>query len=128
MKYVKQFGIILGFSFLGEVLHALIPFPVPASIYGLVLLAAALLLRLVRPEQLRETAGFLIVMMSLAFVGPCVNLMDSWDELRPVLLPVLLVVVLSTVLTFGISGTVTERLLGRDGPGSPAGKEDKADA
>ena len=38
MRYVKQFGIILLISFLGEVLHALLPLPVPASIYGIVLL------------------------------------------------------------------------------------------
>ena len=41
MKYFKQFLIILSVSFLGEVLHALLPLPVPASIYGLVLMLAA---------------------------------------------------------------------------------------
>ena len=35
MKYIKQFAIILTVSFLGEALRALLPLPVPASIYGL---------------------------------------------------------------------------------------------
>ena len=38
MKYLRQFMIILLFSFLGELLKYVLPFPVPASIYGLVLL------------------------------------------------------------------------------------------
>ena len=38
MKYVKQFGIILLISFAGEALNYLLPLPVPASIYGLVLM------------------------------------------------------------------------------------------
>ena len=32
----------MAFCFLGEVLHAVLPLPVPASVYGLVLLLAAL--------------------------------------------------------------------------------------
>ena len=43
MKYLRQLLIILIFSFIGEVLHSLIPIQVPASIYGLVLLFIALL-------------------------------------------------------------------------------------
>ena len=42
MKFLKQFSIILFISFLGEILHTLIPLPVPASVYGLVLMLAAL--------------------------------------------------------------------------------------
>ena len=44
MKYVKQFGIIIIVSFLAEILNQVIPIPVPASIYGLVLMLAGLIL------------------------------------------------------------------------------------
>ena len=43
MKYVKQFCIILFFTLLGEILRAVIPLPVPAAVYGLILLFLALL-------------------------------------------------------------------------------------
>ena len=42
MKYVKQLMIILLFSFIGDILNHLIPLPIPASIYGMVLLFIAL--------------------------------------------------------------------------------------
>ena len=38
MKYLTQFFWILLFCALGEFLQAVIPFPIPAAIYGLVLL------------------------------------------------------------------------------------------
>ena len=38
MKYLTQFFWILLFCALGELLQAVIPFPIPAAIYGLVLL------------------------------------------------------------------------------------------
>ena len=42
MKYIRQFGIILLITFIGEIMHELIPIPVPAGIYGIVLLFTAL--------------------------------------------------------------------------------------
>ena len=38
MKYVKEFGIILIVSLVGELLNYFLPLPVPASIYGLALM------------------------------------------------------------------------------------------
>ena len=42
MKYVRQFWVILLLSAMGEALHVLIPLPVPASVYGLVIMLIAL--------------------------------------------------------------------------------------
>ena len=53
MKYVKQFGIILLISFAGEALNYLLSLPVPASIYGLVLMFLCLQLRVFRLEDVR---------------------------------------------------------------------------
>ena len=41
MKYLKQILIILAFTGLGELLAALIPFPIPAAIYGIVQIGRA---------------------------------------------------------------------------------------
>lgn len=68
MKYVKQFGIILLISFAGESLNYLLPLPVPASIYGLVLMFLCLQLRVFRLEDVRDTALFLIEIMPLMFI------------------------------------------------------------
>ena len=38
MKYIKQLAIILAVTAVGEILKYLLPLPVPASIYGLVLM------------------------------------------------------------------------------------------
>ena len=38
VKYIYQMGIIGGISFIAEALYVLLPFPVPASVYGLIIL------------------------------------------------------------------------------------------
>lgn len=111
MKYLRQFFIILAFSFAGEVLHALIPMQVPASIYGLVLLFIALLVGWVKLPQIRETANLLITVMPLMFIPAGVGLLESWGELRTILLPVCVIVVVSTILVMGISGMVTQAMI-----------------
>ena len=42
MKYLTQFLRIAGITLVGELLQRLIPLPVPASVYGLILLFIAL--------------------------------------------------------------------------------------
>ena len=77
MKYIKQILIILAFSLLGEALQALIPLPIPAAIYGLVLLLIALCTGLLKPGHIAETADFLIGIMPLLFVAPAAKLMGG---------------------------------------------------
>ena len=78
MKYIRQLGIILLVSFLGELLHYLLPLPVPASIYGIVLLFAALETRLLKADAIRETSAFLLEIMPMLFVPAGVGLLEKW--------------------------------------------------
>ena len=87
MRYLSQLCIILGFTLAGEALQRLLPLPIPASVYGLVLL----------------------------FLSPAVGILDSWDLIRGQLLPICLLTLASTFLVFGISGRVTQRLLAKGG-------------
>ncbi len=110
MNYVFQFLRILGFCFLGEVLHALLPLPVPASIYGLVLLAA-LRAGVVKLEQVKGAAGFLIAVFPVLFLPGAVGVMELGALLAEIWLPVLLALVLVTALVMGISGRITQAVI-----------------
>ena len=114
MKFLKQFSIILFISFLGEILHTLIPLPVPASVYGLVLMLAALVTGILKLGQVRETAAFLIEIMPVMFIPAGVGLMESWSSLQPVWLPVILITILTTVLVMAVTGKVTQAMIGKE--------------
>ena len=123
MRYVKQFGIILLISFLGEVLHALLPLPVPASIYGIVLLFLCLQTGLLKVSAIRETSRFLIAIMPMLFLPAAVGLIESWDVLRPVWVPYLVITVVSTFVVMVCAGRVTQRVIRR----GRKGKEEACD-
>lgn len=113
MKYIKQLLVIVGFSMLGELLAAVIPLPVPAAIYGIVLLFLALLTGLLKQEQVADTAHFLISIMPLFFVAPTVKLLAYWDVIAPALVPICVILLSSTVVVFTAAGLVTQWLRGK---------------
>lgn len=110
MKYLSQFLIILSFTLAGEALQRLIPLPVPASVYGLVLLFLALCLKLIRVDQVKETGSFLISLLPFLFVSHVVGIVEHWQAIRPQILPLCLLIVSTTVLVFGISGRLVQRI------------------
>ena len=70
MKYAYQVMIIGGISLAGELLNYLLPLPVPASVYGMLLLLICLCTKVIKLDQIQETADFMLVAMPLVFVGP----------------------------------------------------------
>ena len=111
MKYLKQFIIILLVSFLGEILHYLIPLPVPASIYGMAILFIALLTGIIKLKDVRETGKFLIEIMPLMFIPAGVGLMSSWGVLKPLLVPVSVITVVSLVVVMAAGGLVSQAVI-----------------
>ena len=111
MKFMKQFGIILAVTFLGEALKYVIPLPIPASIYGLVLMLLALCTGILKLDQVKEAATFLIEIMPMMFIPAGVGLLNAWDKLKPVLVPVIVIMFISTIAVMGISGKVTQTMI-----------------
>jgi len=110
MKYLSQFLIILGFTLAGEALQRLIPLPIPASVYGLVLLFLALCVKLLKVKQVKQTGSFLISLLPFLFVSHVVGIVEHWGAIRAQVLPICLLIVATTVLVFGVSGSLTQLL------------------
>lgn len=119
MKYLKQFGIILLISFIGELLHVLLPLPVPASIYGIVILFLCLECKIIKVGDIKETSVFLIEIMPVMFIPAAVGLMDSWKIIRPSLLPYGIITVVTTVAVMAVSGRVVQFIMRRREKGCP---------
>ncbi len=115
MKYIKQLLYILGFCFAGYALEQLLPLPVPAAIYGMVLMFTALCTGLLKPERIADTAQFLIGLLPILFVAPGVQILRYWDLIKPQAGAILLICVLSTWVVFAVSGLTAQLLLKKKG-------------
>ena len=113
MKWMQQFGIILLISFVGEILEKWIPLPIPASIYGIILLFLCLKLNIIPHEAVHETGKFLIEIMPLMFIPAAVGLLETWDVIAPAWLEYVAVTVISTWVVMIVSGRVTQFVIRR---------------
>ena len=100
MKYIKQFLIILSISFVGEVLKMLLPLPIPASIYGMVILFLLLITGVLKLESVKETGKLLIE--------------ATWNVLSPLIVQVLVITVLTLILVMVFSGRITQSVIRHD--------------
>ena len=115
MKFLRQFMIILLLSFLGEVLKMFIPLPIPASVYGLVLMLVCLMTGVLKTSQVKDAAFFLIEIMPVMFIPAAAGLIDSWKVLQPLLLPILVITVVITVFVMVLTGKVAQMIAQKRG-------------
>ena len=112
MKLLRQFLIILAISFVGEALKYLLPLPVPASIYGMVILFVGLLTGLIKLSWVKDAGKFLIAVMPVMFIPAGVGLMSSWGVLKPMLVPVLVVTVVAIIMA--VTGQASQIIIRAD--------------
>lgn len=121
MKYVKEIVWIIAFTFIGEALNTLLPLPVPAGVYGLILLLLSLMTGIVKIEDVENTGNFLLDTMTLMFIPAAVGIMSVMDIFLPVLIPYLVMITVSTVIVMVSTGLVATFILNR----SARDKDDK---
>lgn len=113
MKYIHQFFIIILISFIGELLSYLLPLPVPASVYGLVILLMCLFTGIVRLKDIEDVADWLILIMPVLFVPAAVSLMNVGQQLFNDLLIICIVLVISTIVVMVTTGKVAQYMIER---------------
>ncbi len=108
MTYIFQFCIILIVCFVGEVLNSVIPLPIPASIYGLVIMLLCLSFKIIKLEKIEKTADFLLQIMPLMFIPAAVSLITVWSEVKAILIPIVVIVIASTIIVMVATGKTAE--------------------
>ena len=115
MKYLMQFMIIILVSCIGELLNHFIPLPIPASIYGLIIMLALLMTKTIRLDAVKETAEFLINIMSVMFIPAGVGLITYWAQLKNMLLSTIIIIIVSSILVMVITGKTSDFMIQRKG-------------
>lgn len=111
MKYLKQFSIIALIALAGETFNHLLPLPIPASIYGIVILLILLMSGMLKVDQVKDVSSFLIEIMPVMFIPAAVGLLESFGLLMPSLAAYAVIIFVSTVAVMAVSGLVTQAVI-----------------
>lgn len=115
MKFMFQFARILLCCILGEVLHMVLPLPIPASIYGLIILLLFLHTGIYKLEQVKQAGTFLTGLFAFLLTPAATGVIELLDVLDQLWLPILIALVPGTMIVFAVSGWVTQWLMKRGG-------------
>ena len=114
MNYIFQLAIIFGISFLGEVLNAILPLPIPASVYGLGILFALLCTKIIKLEQVENVSEYLMAIMPIFFIEPTVGIMNSYGLVKGKIVALFIACFLSFVAVVGVTGLVSQTMIRRN--------------
>lgn len=110
MAYLYQFAIIMAASWLGELVSRLVPLPIPAAVWGILILFLGLQTKLVKLHWVEKAGGFLLDILPILFVSPVVNLIACWEPVSRVLVPTTVIALVTTAAVFAVAGWVTQLL------------------
>ena len=91
----------------------MLPLPIPASVYGLVLLLLALKTGLVKLDQVKEVGTYLTGIFPLLFVPAAAGVMELWAGMGSMLIPILISIIPVTVLVMVTAGKTTQAMTSR---------------
>lgn len=111
MKYLKQFLIISFICLVGELLAYFLPLPIPASVYGMVLLFFLLLTKVIKVSQVEDISSFFASIMPVFFISPSVKIITAWDLLADHLVAILLMAFVSTMVVTIITGLTAQGII-----------------
>lgn len=111
MKYMMQIGIIATISFIAELLHFFLPFPIPASVYGMVILFVLLCLKVIKLPQVENVADWMLSVMPIFFIAPSVGLINSFDSIKGQAIPLVFICFISTVIVTALTGLVAQGII-----------------
>ena len=111
MNYIFQLAIIFGISFIGEFLNAVLPLPIPASVYGLAILFFLLCTKIVKLNQVETVAEYLISIMPLFFIEPTVSIINSYGLVKGNIWALFIACFLSFVTVLGVTGLAAQIII-----------------
>ena len=106
MRVLRQISLIFLICLICEGIASLLPFPFPGSVLSMIVLFLLFALKILKPEQIKETSGLLLGNMMLVFVPSFVSIMNYFNVLKYIAVQFIVIIVVSTMVTFLVGGAV----------------------
>ena len=111
MKYMKQIGVIVTIAFIAELLYFVIPLPIPASVYGMVILFVSLCLGIIKLEMVEDVADWILSIMPIFFIAPTVGLIEAFGDIEGQVIPLVLMCIVSTFVVTSVTGLTAQGII-----------------
>ncbi len=101
-------AILVGFTFLGELLHYLLEMPIPGNVIGLILFVIALFSGIIKLEQVEQAASFLLKYLAFFFIPIVVSTMTVFDLVAENIVIIAVSLPVSTIAVLLVTGWIVK--------------------
>ena len=108
MSVLAQICVIFGICLASEGVSSVLPFTFPSSVLSMLILLLLMAVRVLKPKQLQDTAGFFLDHMAMFFIPVCVSVLKYVDVLLANFWAVVLISLLTAPLVFFVTGHVVQ--------------------
>lgn len=115
MKYIGELATIFLITLAGETLNIFLPFSIPGSIYGLIVMLLCLQLKIIKFEKVENVGNFLLNIMFIMFVPAGVRMTTIWTDVAPYIVRIVIISIITTIIVMVVTGIVTDFILRKSG-------------
>ncbi|PLS38044.1 antiholin LrgA [Carnobacterium maltaromaticum] len=109
--FLQQAFVFAFIMLLANLIVGILPFPMPASVMGLILLFIALCLKIVKLEQVESLGNSLTGLISFLFVPSGISVMNSLGIMGQYGVQLVLIIIIATIILLAITGWTATALL-----------------
>ena len=109
--FLQQAFVFAFIMLLANLIVGILPFPMPGSVMGLILLFIALCLKIVKLEQVESLGNSLTGLISFLFVPSGISVMNSLGIMGQYGVQIVLIIIIATIILLAITGWTATALL-----------------
>ncbi|MEC2306912.1 antiholin-like murein hydrolase modulator LrgA [Bacillus atrophaeus] len=121
--FLTQAFIFAAIMLVSNMIAAIVPIPIPASVVGLVLLFLLLCLNIIKLEQVETLGTSLTSLIGFLFVPSGISVMNSLGVMQHYGLQIVLVILLATIILLAATGLFSQFII--RGKQTAADKQEK---
>ncbi len=110
---LKQFGIIIGITYIGNILSEISGLPIPGTVAGMLLLFILLYFKVIKLSSVERASEVLLSNLAFLFVPPAVALIAKLDLLKDTWWQILIITIITTAVTIVVTGYTADTLIKR---------------
>lgn len=111
MTIMRQILVILIISLVGEFVSSLLPFPIPAGIYGFIIMFICLMTGILKVSQIREVSTFLVDNLQIIILPACMEIVSYWSEIAGEAWKLFSIAIISTCVVILVTGKTADFII-----------------
>ena len=113
MKITRELGWIMFALWIGYILHHILPFPVPANVYGMMVMFILLKTKALPLNKVEDTSVQLLKHMELFIIPIVASLVKDIHLIFNDFWRIILVLLITNIITVVVAGSVVQFIQGR---------------